>query len=432
MAEKGLGTPATRAAIIEGLIAEEYMHRQGKELVPTAKAFSLMVLLDGLGVQELTKPELTGDWEFRLRQVHRRQLPRQEFMNEIREFTERIVSKAKAYEHDTIPGDFGRLAEPCPKCGGEVHETYKKFQCQNEQCDFALWKIISGRQFEPEEAEQLIHKKEVGPLRGFRSRLGKPFDALLRLSAEYKVEFDFGNGASASGNGGAAAEVDFTGKDPVGQCPKCQSRVFENGMNYVCEKSVGAAKACDFRTGTMILQQPVDKTQVAKLLREGKTDLLKGFVSRRNGRKFEAFLALKDGEVKFEFVPRERKGTAKERKNAPPAEKVDFTGQPPLGKCPKCGSRIFQGPDHYLCERSQAEAKRCTFKLDKVKNGQPISVEQLQKLLTTGRTDLLEKFISRLGRPFSAFLVIEGKSKVAFEFPPRDGEAGPTNSDKAA
>jgi DNA topoisomerase III len=171
----------------------------------------------------------------------------------------------------------------------------------------------------------------------------------------------------------------------------------------------------------------VDKAQIEKLLRDGKTDLLKGFLSKRTGRKFEAFLVLKDGEVKFEFAPRERKGAARDKKDAPPAEKIDFTGQTPLGKCPKCGSRIFQGLERYLCERSQADGRRCTFKLDKVKNGQPISLEQLQKLLTSGRTDLLDSFVSRLGKRFSAFLVLEGKGKVAFEFPERDAESGDGN-----
>ena len=135
MREKGLGTPATRAAIIEGLIYEDYIHRNGRELQATAKAFSLMELLNGLGIPELTKPELTGDWEFKLHQIQRRQKSRDEFMSEIADMTRHIVERAKKYEHDTIPGDFGVLKTPCPKCGGEVHEKYKQFQCV--KCDFA-------------------------------------------------------------------------------------------------------------------------------------------------------------------------------------------------------------------------------------------------------------------------------------------------------
>ena len=136
MSEKGLGTPATRAAIIEGLLYEKYLLRQGRELIPTAKAFSLMELLNGLGIPELTKPELTGDWEFQLRQIQRKQISRTQFMAGIQDMTRHIVERAKKFEEDTIPGDFGVLKTPCPKCGGEVHEKYKFFQCV--KCDFSV------------------------------------------------------------------------------------------------------------------------------------------------------------------------------------------------------------------------------------------------------------------------------------------------------
>jgi DNA topoisomerase-3 len=414
MSERGLGTPATRAAIIEGLITESYMHRNARELVATAKAFSLMQLLDGLGVNELTKPEMTGDWEFQLKKMERGQLPRDQFMGEIRRFTEDIVAKAKRYDKDTIPGDFGILKTPCPKCGGTIHEKFREWKC--EKCDFYIRKVLGGRMFEPEEAEQLIREKTIGPLQGFRSKQGFPFAAVVKLSPENEVKFDFGNEENAEGE---ATPVDFTGKEPLGKCPKCGAPVFENGMNYVCEKSVGPGKTCDFKTGAVILQQQIDKEQVRKLLETGKTDLLKNFVSNKTGRKFEAFLAVKDGKVSFEFAPRAKKFPEKSKE--PPA-KIDFTGKEPLGKCPKCGGKIFEGPESYLCENSQRETKRCTFKVEKVKTGRPIDIAQLQKLLKDGKTDLLDKFISRTGKPFSAYIVLEGKGKVTFEFPPREGE----------
>src|SRR6187549_1987421 len=93
MQEKGLGTPATRAAIIEGLIYEKYIHREGRELIPTAKAFQLTTLLRGLGVEDLTKPELTGNWEFQLSEMEKGKLSRETFMAEIAAMTEHIVKK---------------------------------------------------------------------------------------------------------------------------------------------------------------------------------------------------------------------------------------------------------------------------------------------------------------------------------------------------
>ncbi len=415
MSEKGLGTPATRAAIIEGLILEDYIHRNGRELQATAKAFSLMELLNGLGIPELTKPELTGDWEFQLKQIQRRQISRTQFMEGIASMTRRIVDRAKSFEHDTIPGDFGTLKVTCPKCGGEIREKYKQFQCA--KCDFAVWKTLCSRMFEPEEVEQLITKKQIGPLQGFRSKQGFPFAAVLKMNAEQKVEFDFGNGEAKDGE--AVAPVDFTGKEPLGKCPKCGSRVFDGGMNYVCEKQAGAEKTCDFRSGKIILQQEISADQIRKLLSTGKTDLLKNFISKKTNRKFEAFLALKDGKTTFEFAPREKKGKGR---SSEPAPVIDFTGRTAVGKCPKCGGKVFDTDAGYLCEKSQVPAKACKFKIGRAILEQPIEAEQAGKILATKKSDLLEKFISKGGKPFSAFLVMDAKGKITFDFPVREDE----------
>ncbi len=294
MREKGLGTPATRAQIIEGLLVEKYILREGKELHPTAKAFSLITLLRGLGVPELFSPELTAEWEFKLAQMEHGQLPREEFMREIVAMTQHIVGQAKHHESDTIPGDFATLGVACPKCGGEVHENYKKFQCQ--ACDFGFWKIMGGRQIETAEAEALLRDRRVGPLEGFRSRLGRPFSAAIKLSDANEVSFDFGE---RDGDDGEAP--DFSGQEPLGACPKCGSRVFALPQSYVCEKAVGPDKTCDFRSGRVILQRPIERAQMEKLLATGKTDLLQ-FVSARTRRGFSAFLVRQpDGKIGFEF-----------------------------------------------------------------------------------------------------------------------------------
>jgi DNA topoisomerase-3 len=414
MNEKGLGTPATRAAIIEGLIYEDYVHRNGRELQATAKAFSLMELLNGLGIPELTKPELTGDWEFQLKEMQRKKISRTEFMAGIADMTRRIVERAKHFEHDTIPGDFGVLNVPCPKCGGEIHEKYKQYQCV--KCDFAFWKTLCSRMFEPEEVEKIITEKVIGPLQGFRSKQGFPFAAVLKMTAEHKVEFDFGNGGK---DGADAVAVDFTGKEPLGKCPKCGAQVFDGGMNYVCEKQTGPTPTCDFRTGKIILQQEISPEQVKKLLAEGKTDLLKGFISNKTNRKFEAFLITKDGKTAFEFAPRERRGKTK---TGEPPPKIDFTGKEVVGKCPKCGGKIFDTEAGYICENSQLEAKSCKFKIGKIILEQPIEPAQAQKILATKKSDVLDKFISKSGKPFPAFLVMDKKGKITFEFPSRDDE----------
>ncbi|MCL2075784.1 MAG: DNA topoisomerase III [Betaproteobacteria bacterium] len=305
MAGRGLGTPATRAQIIENLISEQYMLREGRDLMPTAKAFSLLTLLTGLGVNELTAPELTGEWEWKLGRIEKGEMSRETFMREIAEMTRLIVERAKSYDSDTIPGDFGVIKAPCPKCGGTVRETYKKFLCS--ACDFGLWKIVAGRQFDPLEIEELLTEKKLAPMTGFRSKMGRPFVAGIRLNDASETEFDFGQSAPASDEEGEA----FSG-EPLGKCPKCASSVYERGNAYVCEKS--AHGGCDFRTGKVILQQAVERAETVKLLTEGRTSLLKGFVSARTRRKFSAFLVIgQDGKVGFEFEKREPKANKRKK-----------------------------------------------------------------------------------------------------------------------
>ena len=322
MREKGLGTPATRAQTIEGLIYEKYMLREGRELIPTAKAFQLMTLLRGLDIEDLTKPELTGDWEFKLAEMEHGRLKRDAFMAEIAKMAERIVKKAKEYDRDTIPGDYVTLATPCPNCGGVVKENYRRYTCTGPAgsaeaagCGFSITKIPAGRAFELHEVESFLAHKKVGPLEGFRSKAGWPFTAELRLVfddeiANWKLEFDFGDDDKAKADG---EPVDFGGQTSLGACPKCKGRVFEHGASYVCEHAVGAHVTCDFKSGKIILQQPVPREEMSKLLHSGKTSLLENFVSNKTRRKFKAYLAYdkKEGKVTFEFEPRAAKFPAK-------------------------------------------------------------------------------------------------------------------------
>ena len=312
MAGKGLGTPATRAAIIEGLLNEKYLLREGRELIPTAKAFQLTTLLRGLGVDELTLPELTGEWEYKLAQMERGRISREEFMREIAQMTQVIVKRAKEYDNATIPGDYATLKTPCPNCGGMVKENYRRFACT--KCEFSMSKVPGSRQFEIAEVEELLEKREIGPLQGFRSKMGRPFAAILKIVRDeennnYKLEFDFGQNQADDEDGEG---VDFSTQTPLGACPKCGSGVYEMGLAYVCEKSVAKPKACDFRSGRIILQQEIVPEQMAKLLNNGKTDLLPGFISQRTRRPFKAYLVKdKNGKVSFEFEERKAKAPAK-------------------------------------------------------------------------------------------------------------------------
>ena len=364
MQEKGLGTPATRAAIIEGLLAEKYLLREGREIIPMPKAFQLMTLLRGLEVDELTRPQLTGQWEYKLAQMEQGKLSRASFMQEIAAMTERMVKKAKEYDRDTIPGDYATLGHACPNCGGQVQENYRRFACigtaGKEACGFSMPKTPGGRTLAPQEADALLAAKRIGPLEGFRSKAGWPFVAELQLVHDeeiknYKLEFDFGAKDDDTGE-----LQDFSTQESLGNCPACGGRVFEGASNYLCERAVPTVEqpkpSCKFKSGKIILQQTVEREQMQKLLADGKTEELTQFVSSRTRRPFKAMLAWSEaeGKVVFEFAPRAdgkvfpRKGAAAKKvaakktavKKAPAAKKVAAKKAPTekKAKAPRAGN----------------------------------------------------------------------------------------------
>ncbi len=385
MQDKGLGTPATRAAIIEGLIWEKYVLRNGRELQPTAKAFSIITLLRGLGIPELSSPELTGDWEFKLRRMARGQMKRDEFMKEIAAMTRDIVQKAKRHESDTVPGDFGTLKVPCPKCGGEIHENYKKFQCQ--KCDFSLWKIVASRQLEIPEVEELIAKRQVGPLQGFRSKMGKPFAATIKLTPELKPEFDFGQDRPDAN--GVVAEVDFTGQEPLGKCPKCGQRVFETAMVLrLRESDRGRAHLRFPLRESDSCSSPSNARRCRSSSPPARPTCCQSSSRRRAGLSKPSSCSRTAASVSSSSRarPRQRKMRAKSAEPKEPAPKLDFTGQEPLGKCPKCGGKVYEAEAAFVCERSQAEKRACKFKISKMILQQ--AIDRAQAAQAAGREQI--------------------------------------------
>ena len=304
MRKKGLGTPATRATIIEGLIHDGYITRQGRDLIATAKGMALITLLRGIGVAELCSPEMTGEWEYKLNLMEKGAMKRKEFMAHIRQFAGEIVEKAKNFEGDSVSGDFETLEAKCPKCGGgPFDEDYRTFKCRS--CGLIVWKTMAGRLFERPEVEKLLAEGRVGPLEGFRSKMGRPFNATVKLGEDFKPEFDFGT----DGNG-APQKIDTSQHESIGVCPICkEGQVYELENAFICERAAAVPKKCTFRISKTILQRAISKEQVQRLMTTGKTDLLPRFISKR-GRPFSAHLKLQHGKVGFEFAekaPRPRK-----------------------------------------------------------------------------------------------------------------------------
>jgi DNA topoisomerase III len=296
MHEKGLGTPATRSAIIEGLIHDDYVARQRRDLIVTAKGMALITLLRGIGVAELCSPEMTGEWEYQLNRMQRGAMKRKEFMAHIKAFTREIVEKTKNFEGDRVSGDFETLEVKCPKCsGGPFDEDYRTFKCRS--CGLIIWKTMAGRLFETAEVEELLAQGRVGPLEGFRSKMGRRFNATVKLGEDFKQEFDFGEGGN-----GAPEKIDVSRHQAIGICPVCnEGQVFELENAYICERAAAAPKKCTFRVSKTILHRAIPREQVQKLLTTGKTDLLPRFISKR-GRPFSAHLKLENGKIGFEFT----------------------------------------------------------------------------------------------------------------------------------
>lgn len=298
MKERGLGTPATRAATIEGLIEDKYVVREGKELVPTAKGIELTELLSAMNIEELTAPELTGDWEFKLNRIERGKFTRDDFMREIEDLTRKIVRRIKGYdeEKDRKAAGFSN-----PIDGRPMSETTSRWQ--SEDGKIAIRKVMGGRQIAPEEIEELLRNRRIGPLTGFRSKGGKPFAAALRLTDANKVEFVFEE---------AEGEAEVVNPEPVGDSPVDGSPVYETVSSFMSQSAMDGDSKKGFRIGKSILGKTLDRENVGRMLNEGKSALIQGFQSARTKRFFDAYLKFsKTGKLEFEFPPRQFKPRGK-------------------------------------------------------------------------------------------------------------------------
>ncbi len=194
MKDHGLGTPATRAAIIERLVEVGYVERRGKVLVPTEKGRELIKVLPA---RELVSPELTGRWEKRLRDVERGAEEAERFLGDLRAFAARVVVEIKAMAAESLVERMRAPLGACPRCGrGQVVENRMAYGCDRwkdpiDPCGFKIWKVIASRRIDRRTARRLIEGRATGRLGGFRSRNGKPFAAALRLNDQYEVEFHF-------------------------------------------------------------------------------------------------------------------------------------------------------------------------------------------------------------------------------------------------
>lgn len=309
MAERGLGTPATRAATIEALIRQKYIARDGREIHVRASGLKLIETLHEIGVTGLTSPSMTGDWESKLRQMEQGKLDPPVFMQEIIEYTKDIVARTKDYANALESKVFPEIKIPCPKCGVEtLKQTDSTYECMKPECGFKVTKYIANRLLTEDEARELFTKKSVGPLEGFKSRFNRPFEASLEIDEKFKVVFSRDK-----------EEMEDLTDDMIIGAMTFEDKtlkIYETEKSYYVPEAKNKQAPNGMKISKVILQQPLSKEDAIKMFQGEKSALMENFISNRTKRKFKAFLIydFKNARPAFDFPPREaKKKTGKKR-----------------------------------------------------------------------------------------------------------------------
>ncbi len=417
MKERGLGTPATRADTIDGLINQKYMERVQRELAPTPKAESLLEFLVAVKAEALTKPDMTGQWEHKLRLMEHNKYPRPKFMDEIVEVTKGIVDRTKNFEEDESNSRVTDIVSPTD--GKPMLETLRAYKSQDGV--LAIYKVVTGRKLEETEIRQLVATGEIGPLDGFVSpRTGNRFPAKLRLvddpknEGKRKVELDFGN------------KFELHELTPFWTDPKTGAELCEAPTSYVLRERDASAEngwKQTFSVGRLMCQKAITPENAIKMITEGKSDLIQGFISKR-GRPFDAYLLRNGAKINWEFPPRAPKvgkdGKPIARKAKAP---LDLSKARKIGLSKAHDADLYETDESYVVAKPSGadNAPRAVFELKKTLLGKEIPASEVQQLLgEEGKTNLIEGFVSKRGSNFSAYLVLsKDKKKADFEFPPR-------------
>ena len=409
MKERGLGTPATRADTIDGLINQKYVERAQRELVPTPKAEQLLEFLAAVNATALTSPAMTGEWEFKLRQMEQRKFARDAFMAEIVDQTKAIVNNIKTFEEDESNARTTEIISPTDE--KPLLETLRAYKSQDG--NLTIYKVIGGRKLEETEIADLVAKRAIGPLDGFVSaKTRSRFAASLKLvqdaeTGKWKTELDFGD------------KADIATLTPIWTDEKTGAELCEAGPNYILREREGDEWKQTFRVGKLMCQKAITPENAIQLVSQGKTELIQGFTSKK-GRPFDAFLKREGARIAWEFPPRAprvgKDGKPIERKAKPPPDlsKAEVLGESKLHQ----GELVATDDTYYV--RKPDQDNRIVFKLSKQLCQKEIPADEVKKLVTDGKTSLIEGFVSKRGSNFSAYLVLgPKKDKADFEFPPR-------------
>ncbi len=407
----GLGTPATRADIIETLLKREYADRctsiaGRKALRASSRGIRLVEALERIELPRLTQPELTGDLEEALRQVERGNRSRTAYMQEIKDWTQVIVDRVRDFSYDTLYDGTDALGN-CPECEGKVRESLRTYSCEHSgrdgDCKFVIWKEVGGRYVDRRSATQLLADGETPAKAGFFTRDGREYEASLRREKDGRIRASSKDGQSAMGDEEVTPEK-------VAPCPFCPEKMVWRGpMGYRCENHESGD--CKLSLPLRLCQRPLSIEEITQLIGETRsTALLEGFISKRN-RPFSATLKLSDrGSIQWDFPPRGSggKGAAVSR---------EFPINPePLAACPYHeASKVIETATHFVCSDDN-----CKLSLPREICKRELVREEALKLVTDKSTEVLDGFTSKAGKPFSATLYLKRSGRHGFRFQNRN------------
>ena len=394
MKERGLGTPATQAGIIETLKKRGFIEAQKNYLVSTARGREVIALMD----EKVKSPEMTGEWEFKLSQVEKGKLTPIEFrdgiVNYVKELFEHLRQKyGSQFERETVTD-----AIPCPKCSSPLEIAPWGYVCKNEECGFKAGHTIAGRTLSHAEMRTLLRTGKSDLLSGFKSKKGTTFSATLTLGDDGNIGFEFSDDARA--------------KTPTNyKCPKCGKMLLDSGNRLICEGSdvttsnnengdptltPDTAPTCDFVFYKTIAGHVMSDTEIAELFSNGTTEIICGFLTKK-GTTFNAKVVWdKDFKATFAF---ENDG--------------HFHGTETKFNCPLCKKKLEENKNAIFCPS-------CNFTLFKSVAGKKLRVADIKALLTGGKTELLTGFKSKKGTEFDAYLKLGEDGRTNFEFVHRD------------
>ena len=239
--KKGLGTPATRASIIETIVKKGFVERNKKQIVSTEVGRNVIEVLP----DTVTSPKLTADWETRLQAIEKGKERAEDFMSDIETYIRDTVAEYSHKAENSVLNAERQTIGICPNCGKNVIEMPKSYSCESgkDGCGFTIWKSTSGKTVSTATAKELLQNRKTGLITGFQNKDKKSFDAYLKLDDDNKVVFEFQKPSDTN----------------IGNCPKCGSKVAKGKFGYYCTGKCGMQLA-------KVYGKELTDSQLSKLL----------------------------------------------------------------------------------------------------------------------------------------------------------------------